>query len=119
MKKLIIAGAVIAAVSTFAVSAFAANTSSDTAETSGSSAAFCTQTECTQFLCPQDGTGNRYGADNDKSSSESVQCNPSCPQNGLGQGENCKNKNYIDCPNETCTNVCGGAQHRVRAHSKQ
>lgn len=69
MKKLIIAGAVIAAVSTFAVSAFAADTSSDTAETSGSSAAFCTQTECTQFLCPQDGTGNRYGADDDKASS--------------------------------------------------
>lgn len=92
MKKIIIAGAALAAISVFTVSAFAADTSNE-ANKSVLSASNTVSAQCTQEYCPQDGTGNRYGAENENGNSGDGVCNPSCPQNGTGNRYGAENEN--------------------------
>lgn len=92
MKKIIIAGAALAAISVFTVSAFAADTSNE-ANTSVLSASNTASSQCTQEYCPQDGTGNRYGAENENGNGGDVVCNPSCPQDGTGNKYGAENQN--------------------------
>lgn len=103
MKKIIIAGAALAAISVFTVSAFAADTSNET-NTSMLSAANNVSSQCTQEYCPQDGTGNRYGAENENENGSSV-CNPSCPQDGTGNRYGAENQNGND-GDVVCTPSC-------------
>lgn len=126
MKKIIIAGAALAAISVFTVSAFAADTSNET-NTSMLSASNTTSAQCTQEYCPQDGTGNRYGAENENGNGSGV-CNPSCPQDGTGnrygadngnKNTNGKNGSCNGCQSETCTNLCSGSQQRLRLYSEK
>lgn len=126
MKKIIIAGAALAAISVFTVSAFAADTSNET-NTSMLSASNTTSAQCTQEYCPQDGTGNRYGAENENGNGDGV-CNPSCPQDGTGnrygadngnKNTNGKNGSCNGCQSETCTNLCNGSQQRLRLYSEK
>lgn len=127
MKKIIIAGAALAAVSVFTVSAFAADTSNEI-NTSMLSASNTASAQCTQEYCPQDGTGNRYGAVNKNGNDSSSVCNPSCPQDGTGNrygadngNKNSSGKNGIcnGCQSETCTNLCSGSQQRLRLYSEK
>ncbi len=92
MKKIIIAGAALAAISVFTVSAFAADTSNEI-NTSALSAANTASAQCTQEYCPQDGTGNRYGAENQNGNGGDGVCNPSYPQDGTGNRYGAENKN--------------------------
>lgn len=92
MKKIIIAGAALAAISVFTVSAFAADTSNETS-TSAPFVANTTSSQCTQEYCPQDGTGNRYGAENENENGISGVCNSSCPQDGTGNRYGAENQN--------------------------
>lgn len=92
MKKIIIAGAALAAISVFTVSAFAADTSNET-NTSMLSASNTTSAQCTQEYCPQDGTGNRYGAINENGNNGNGVCDPSCPQDGTGNRYGAENEN--------------------------
>ncbi len=92
MKKIIIAGAALAAISVFTVSAFAADTSNET-NASVPYASNTQSSQCTQEYCPQDGTGNRYGAENENGNSGDGVCNPSCPQNGTGNRYGAENEN--------------------------
>lgn len=92
MKKIIIAGAALAAISVFTVSAFAADTSNET-NASVPYASNTQSSQCTQEYCPQDGTGNRYGAENENGNSGNGVCNPSCPQNGTGNRHGAENEN--------------------------
>lgn len=92
MKKIIIAGAALAAISVFTVSAFAADTSNE-ANTSVLSASNTASAQCTQKYCPQDGTGNRYGAENENGNGGGDVCNPSCPQDGTGNRYCAENEN--------------------------
>lgn len=92
MKKIIIAGAALAAISVFTVSAFAADTSNE-ASTYALSASNTASSQCTQEYCPQDGTGNRYGAVNENGNGGDGVCNPSYPQDGTGNRYGAENKN--------------------------
>lgn len=92
MKKIIIAGAALAAVSVFTVSAFAADTSNEI-DTSVLPASNTQSAQCTQKYCPQDGTGNRYGAENENGTNSNGICNPSCPQDGTGNRYGAENEN--------------------------
>ena len=92
MKKIIIAGAALAAISVFTVSAFAADTS-DEIDTSVLSAANTPSAQCTQEYCPQDGTGNKYGTENKNGNGGSGVCDPSCPQDSTGNRYGAENKN--------------------------
>lgn len=92
MKKIIIAGAALAAISVFTVSAFAADTSNE-ANTSVLSSSNTASAQCTQKYCPQDGTGNRYGAENENGNGGGDVCNPSCPQDGAGNRYGTENEN--------------------------
>lgn len=127
MKKIIIAGTALAAVSVFTVSAFAADTSNEI-NTSALSAANTASAQCTQEYCPQDGTGDRYGAENQNGNGGDGVCNPSCPQDGTGNRYGADNgskitngKNGIcnSCQSETCTNLCSGSQQRLRLYSEK
>lgn len=100
MKKIIIAGAALAAISVFTVSAFAADTSNET-NASVPYASNTQSSQCTQEYCPQDGTGNRYGADNGN------------------KNTNGKNGSCNGCQSETCTNSCNGSQQRLRLYSEK
>lgn len=126
MKKIIIAGAALAAVSVFTVSAFASDTSNEI-NTSALSASDSQSAQCTQEYCPQDDTGNRYGAENENGNGGGV-CNPSCPQDGTGnryggdngnKNANGKNGSCNGCQSETCTNLCSGSQQRLRLYSEK
>ena len=123
MKKIIIAGTALAAISVFTVSAFAADTSNEI-NTSALSAANTASAQCTQEYCPQDGTGNRYGAENQNGNGG----NPSCPQDSTGNRYGADNGNKITngkngscnrCQSETCTNLCNGSQQRLRLCSEK
>lgn len=92
MKKIIIAGTALAAISVFTVSAFAADTSNET-NASVPYASNTQSSQCTQEYCPQDGTGNRYGAENENGNSGGDVCNPSCPQDGAGNRYGTENEN--------------------------
>ena len=127
MKKIIIAGAALAAISVFTVSAFAADTSNEI-NTSALSAANTASAQCTQEYCPQDGTGNRYGAENQNGNGGDGVCNPSCPQYGTrnrygadneSKNTNGKNGSCNGCQSETCTNLCNGSQQRLRLYSEK
>lgn len=127
MKKIIIAGAALAAISVFTVSAFAADTSNE-ASTSALSASNTASSQCRQEYCPQDGTGNRYGAENQNGNGGDGVCNPSCPQDGTGNRygadngskiTNGKNGSCNSCQSETCTNSCNGSQQRLRLYSEK
>lgn len=127
MKKIIIAGAALAAISVFTVSAFAADTSNEI-DTSVLPASNTQSAQCTQEYCPQDGPGNRYGAENENGTDSNGICNPSCPQDGTGNrygadngSKNSNGKNGIcnGCQSETCTNLCNGSQQRLRLYSEK
>ena len=127
MKKIIIADAALATISVFTVSAFAADTSNET-NASVPYASNTQSSQCTQEYCPQDGTGNRYGAENENGNGGDGVCNPSCPQDGTGNrygadngNKNANGKNGIcnSCQSETCTNLCNGSQQRLRLYSEK
>ncbi len=127
MKKIIIAGAALAAISVFTVSAFAADTSNEI-DTSVLPTSNTQSAQCTQEYCPQDGTGNRYGTENENGTNSNGICNPSCPQKGTENrygadngNKNSNGKNGIcnGCQSETCTNICSGSQQRLRLYSEK
>lgn len=124
MKKIIITGAALAAISVLTVSAFAAETPNKT-DTSALYAANTISSQCTQEYCPQDGTGNRYGAESQNSNNGNGICNPSCPQDGTknrygtdneNKNTNRKSGNCNGVQGDSGTNLCSGSQKRLRLY---
>lgn len=118
MKKVLIIGAAIAAISTFAVSAFAADTSGDT-EISENVSGESITAECTQDYCPRNPDRACPNTDCTNESSGNGICDFSCSRYDCQQNMERKSQNRYRQAENNCGNSCDGTQQRIRASWEQ